>query len=61
MSSYSEGNYWTSSACEDMVDGAKNIWFGGTDGALYYPYFEYRSWRCYGFSVRLVSDEGMSY
>jgi hypothetical protein len=57
MSSYSEGNYWTSSACEDMVDGAKNIWFCGTDGALYYPYFEYRSYRCYGFSVRLVSDE----
>ena len=57
MSSYSEGNYWTSSACEDMVDGAKNIWFCGTDGALYYPYFEYRSYRCYGFSVRLISDE----
>jgi hypothetical protein len=58
---YCDGNYWTSSSCDGKVDCAKVIWFSGTDGAYYYPYFEYEVWRCYGFSVRLVSDEGMSY
>ena len=58
LSSHCEGGYWTSSACEGMVDGAKSIYFSGTDGAVYYPpYFEYIEWRCYGISVRLVSDE----
>ena len=57
---YIEGNYWTSSACDGIdygVDHAKECWFGGTEGAVYYPYFNHPSYRCYGFSVRLISDE----
>ena len=60
MSSYIEGNYWTSSACDGIyygVDHAKECWFSGTDGVTYFPYFDLPSYRCYGFSVRLVSDE----
>ena len=59
-SNYIEGCYWTSSACDGIdfgVDWAKQCYFGGTGGAVYYPYFDYPSYRCYGFSVRLVSDE----
>ena len=60
MSSYIEGNYWTSSACDGInygVDWAKEFYFFGTDGGVFYPYFECPAYRCYGFSVRLVSDE----
>ena len=59
---YIEGNYWTSSSCAGMadfgVDHAKECWFSGTEGAVFYPYFDdFPSFRCYGFSVRLISDE----
>ena len=57
---YIEGSYWTSSGGDGInfgVDYAKQCYFGGTEGAVYYPYFDYPSYRCYGFSVRLISDE----
>ena len=51
-----EGNYWTSTACDGVdfgVDHAKLFFFNGN----WYPFFEGATFRCYGFSVRLISDE----
>ena len=63
-SSYCEGVYWTSTACDGVdygVDWALAFYFTGTDGLTYAPGFVFPSYRCDGNSVRLISDEGTNY
>jgi hypothetical protein len=52
-----EGKYWTVTHCPDSSDYAKNFFFFGSDGYSYLDRFVGGSRRCYGKSVRLISDE----